>query len=221
MRQFVYSFAEGSEDMKSLLGSKGASLAEMTRTGLPVPFGFTVTTEACGKYYEDGKIISDDIANEIFEKLTELEHVTGKLFGDISNPLIVSVRIGAEIYVPGIIDTVLNLGLNDETAAGLSALSGNERFAYDSYKRFIRMFGETVMNVPRDKFETEAEKLASDDPKEAAEAYKALILKETREEFPQDPKKQLIMAVAAAFGSWSTEEAEKFRHCLLYTSRCV
>lgn len=144
MRQFVYSFAEGSGDMKSLLGSKGASLAEMTRTGLPVPFGFTVTTEACGKYYEDGKTISEDITDEIFEKLAELEHVTGKFFGDMSNPLIVSVRTGAEIHVPGIIDTVLNLGLNDETAAGLSALSGNERFAYDSYKRFIRMFGETV-----------------------------------------------------------------------------
>lgn len=211
MRQFVYSFAEGSGDMKSLLGSKGASLAEMTRTGLPVPFGFTVTTEACGKYYEDGKTISEDITDEIFEKLAELEHVTGKLFGDMSNPLIVSVRTGAETHVPGIIDTVLNLGLNDETAAGLSALSGNERFAYDSYKRFIRMFGETVMNVPKDKFETEAEKLASDEPKEAAEAYKALILKETREEFPQDPKKQLIMAAAAAFESWGTEEAEKFR----------
>ena len=211
MRQFVYSFVEGSKDMGGLLGRKGASLAEMARTGLPVPFGFIVTTDACRSYYEDGNIISEEISKEIFEKLAELENVTGKSFGDRENPLIVSVRTGAEIYVPGLVDTVLNLGLNDETVLGLSALSGNESFAYDSYKRFIRMFGEAVMNVPKEKFDSLADSEALSEPKKAVEAYKALVFAETKEEFPQNPKYQLIKAVSAAFDSWSGEEAENYR----------
>ncbi|MCI8630812.1 MAG: hypothetical protein HFG67_00885 [Firmicutes bacterium] len=211
MRQFVCSFAEGSKDMESLLGSKGASLAEMTKTGLPVPFGFTVTTEACMQYYEDSKVISEDILQEIFEKLKELENVTGKYFGDAQNPLLVSVRAGTQTYVPGVMDAVLNLGLNDETAGGLSELSGNESFAYDSYKMFIRMFGETVMHVPKDRFEAAADSLDGEDSKKIAEAYKAVIFAETNEQFPQNPKSQLIRAVEAAFESWNSDEAENYR----------
>ena len=134
MKKFVYSFNEGSKDMKDLLGGKGANLAEMTKIGLPVPFGFTVTTEACNRYYDEGKKIGDDIVASIFEKLEELENTTGKKFGDIENPLLVSVRSGAKISMPGMMDTILNLGLNDQTVEGLAALTENPRFAYDSYR---------------------------------------------------------------------------------------
>ena len=137
MKKFVYSFNEGSKDMRDLLGGKGANLAEMTKIGLPVPFGFTVTTEACNRYYEENQTIADDIVASIFEKLEELENVTGKKFGSVENPLLVSVRSGAKISMPGMMDTILNLGLNDETVEGLSALTENPRFAYDSYRRFI------------------------------------------------------------------------------------
>ena len=134
MKKFVYSFNEGSKDMKDLLGGKGANLAEMTKIGLPVPFGFTVTTEACNRYYDEGKKIGDDIVASIFEKLEELENTTGKKFGDVENPLLVSVRSGAKISMPGMMDTILNLGLNDQTVEGLAALTENPRFAYDSYR---------------------------------------------------------------------------------------
>ncbi|MDD4367148.1 MAG: PEP/pyruvate-binding domain-containing protein, partial [Eubacteriales bacterium] len=152
MKKFVYSFNEGSKDMRDLLGGKGANLAEMTKIGLPVPFGFTVTTEACNRYYEEGKKIGDDIIKEIFEKLTDLEKVTEKQFGNPQNPLLVSVRSGAVFSMPGMMDTILNLGLNDETVEGLAKLTGNERFAYDSYRRFIQMFGDVVMEISKAKF---------------------------------------------------------------------
>ena len=153
MKKFVYSFNEGSKDMRDLLGGKGANLAEMTKIGLPVPFGFTVTTEACNRYYEEGKTIGDDIVAAIFEKMEELENVSGKKFGDVENPLLVSVRSGAKISMPGMMDTILNLGLNDETVEGLSALTENPRFAYDSYRRFIQMFGDVVMEIDKRKFD--------------------------------------------------------------------
>ena len=142
MEKFVYSFNEGSKDMRDILGGKGANLAEMTKIGLPVPFGFTVTTEACNRYYDEGQVIADDIRTSIFEKLEELENVTGKKFGSVENPLLVSVRSGAKISMPGMMDTILNLGLNDDTVEGLAALTENPRFAYDSYRRFIQMFGD-------------------------------------------------------------------------------
>ena len=151
-KKFVYSFNEGSKDMKMMLGGKGANLAEMTKIGLPVPFGFTVTTDACKKYYEDGGKIEDGIMEEIREKLVELENVMGKKLGDPTDPLLVSVRSGAPISMPGMMDTVLNLGLNDETVVAMGKLTDNDRFAYDSYRRFIRMFGDVVMEVPMKKF---------------------------------------------------------------------
>ena len=147
MGKFVYSFNEGSKDMRDLLGGKGANLAEMTKIGLPVPFGFTVTTEACTRYYQEGQTIGQDIVDDIYVKLADLEAVTEKKFGDAANPLLVSVRSGAKISMPGMMDTILNLGLNDETVEGLSALTENPRFAYDSYRRFIQMFGDVVTSA--------------------------------------------------------------------------
>ena len=153
MEKFVYSFNEGSKEMKNLLGGKGANLAEMTKIGLPVPFGFTVTTAACNKYYEEGEKIAENTVESIFKKLEELEEVTDKKFGSIENPLLVSVRSGAVISMPGMMDTILNLGLNDETVQGLAKLTANDRFAYDSYRRFIQMFGDVVMEIPKSKFD--------------------------------------------------------------------
>ena len=153
MKKFVYSFNEGSKDMRDLLGGKGANLAEMTKIGLPVPFGFTVTTEACTRYYEEGQTIGQDIIDDIFVKLADLENVSGKKFGDVANPLLVSVRSGAKISMPGMMDTILNLGLNDETVEGLSALTENPRFAYDSYRRFMQMFGDVVMGISKSKYD--------------------------------------------------------------------
>lgn len=152
-KKFVYSFNEGSKDMRDLLGGKGANLAEMTRIGLPVPFGFTVTTQACNRYYEENQTIGEDIVADIFEKLSDLENVTGKQFGSVENPLLVSVRSGAKISMPGMMDTILNLGLNDETVEGLAKLTENPRFAYDSYRRFIQMFGDVVMEIAKSKFD--------------------------------------------------------------------
>ena len=153
MGKFVYSFSEGSKDMRSLLGGKGANLAEMTRIGLPVPYGFTVTTEACTRYYEEGRMIGEDIIAEIYEKLAELEAVTEKKFGDKENPLLVSVRSGSVFSMPGMMDTILNLGLNDETVESLARLTENDRFAYDSYRRFIQMFGDVVLEIPKSEFD--------------------------------------------------------------------
>lgn len=153
MKKYVYSFNEGAKDMRELLGGKGANLAEMSRIGLPVPFGFTVTTEACGRYYEEDQTIAEDIRAAIAEKIQDLEHVTGKTFGSKENPLLVSVRSGAAVSMPGMMDTILNLGLNDESIEGLAALTGSRRFALDSYRRFIQMFGDVVLGIPKAKFD--------------------------------------------------------------------
>lgn len=223
MKKFVYSFNEGSKDMKSLLGGKGANLAEMTKIGLPVPFGFTVTTEACNEYYTQGKTLSDGIVTEIFDKLSDLENVTGKNFGDSSNPLLVSVRSGAVFSMPGMMDTILNLGLNDETVAGMAALTGNDRFAYDSFRRFIQMYGDVVLEIHKNKFDSifDAKKqekncqfdveLKTEDLKEIIVEYKKLVLTDTGVEFPQDPKEQLMGAVMAVFRSWNNERAILYR----------
>lgn len=223
MGKFVYSFNEGSKDMRDLLGGKGANLAEMTKIGLPVPFGFTVTTEACTRYYDEGQTIGQDIVDDIYVKLADLEAVTEKKFGDVSNPLLVSVRSGAKISMPGMMDTILNLGLNDETVEGLSALTENPRFAYDSYRRFMQMFGDVVMGISKSKydeifdgqkeskgvqFDTE---LDTDDLKEVIKGYKALYKKEIGNDFPQDPKEQLMEAIKAVFRSWNTERAILYR----------
>ena len=223
MKKFVYSFNEGSKDMRDLLGGKGANLAEMTKIGLPVPFGFTVTTEACNRYYEEGKTIGEDIVESIFEKLEELENVTGKKFGDVSNPLLVSVRSGAKISMPGMMDTILNLGLNDETVEGMAALTENPRFAYDSYRRFIQMFGDVVMEIDKRKFDAifdgkKEEKgcqfdvdLTTEDLKEIITGYKALVKEEMGRDFPQEPKDQLMEAVMAVFRSWNNDRAILYR----------
>ena len=223
MKKFVYSFNEGSKDMKDLLGGKGANLAEMTKIGLPVPFGFTVTTEACNRYYDEGKKIGDDIVASIFEKLEELENTTGKKFGDVENPLLVSVRSGAKISMPGMMDTILNLGLNDQTVEGLAALTENPRFAYDSYRRFIQMFGDVVMEIAKTKFDAifDAKKeehgyefdvdLTTEDLKEIIVGYKALVKEEMGRDFPQDPKDQLMEAIMAVFRSWNNDRAILYR----------
>ncbi|MBN7772690.1 pyruvate, phosphate dikinase [Clostridium aminobutyricum] len=223
MGKFVYSFNEGSKDMRHLLGGKGANLAEMTKIGLPVPFGFTVTTEACNRYYSEDCIIAEDTEEEIFQKLTELENVTGKSFGDVSNPLLVSVRSGAVFSMPGMMDTILNLGLNDETVEGLAKLTENDRFAYDSYRRFIQMFGDVVLEISKSKFDAifDAKKeekgckfdvdLETDDLKAIIVDYKALVQSEIGRAFPQEPKEQLMEAVMAVFRSWNNERAILYR----------
>ena len=223
MKKFVYYFIDGSKDMKDLLGGKGANLAEMTKIGLPVPFGFTVTTEACNRYYDEGKKIGDDIVASIFEKLEELENTTGKKFGDVENPLLVSVRSGAKISMPGMMDTILNLGLNDQTVEGLAALTENPRFAYDSYRRFIQMFGDVVMEIAKTKFDAifDAKKeehgyefdvdLTTEDLKEIIVGYKALVKEEMGRDFPQEPKDQLMEAIMAVFRSWNNDRAILYR----------
>lgn len=223
MKKFVYSFNEGSKDMRDLLGGKGANLAEMTKIGLPVPFGFTVTTEACNRYYDENRTIGEDIIQDIYVKLSDLENVTGKKFGDAGNPLLVSVRSGAKISMPGMMDTVLNLGLNDDTVVGLAKLTENERFAYDSYRRFIQMFGDVVLEISKTKFDAifdakkEAEgceidvELTTDHLKDIIAEYKTLVKKEIGKDFPQDPKDQLMEAIKAVFRSWNTERAVLYR----------
>jgi len=222
-KKYVYSFREGNASMRSLLGGKGANLAEMVKIGLPVPMGFTVTTEACKKYYEEGEKISEEILSQIFEALDNLEKEMGKKLGDIQDPLLVSVRSGAVFSMPGMMDTILNLGLNDESVKGLAAKTGNERFAYDSYRRFIQMFGNVVMGVEHDIFETIIESVKEKknitlDPEMDAEGWKEVIslykekIKEvTGREFPQEPKEQLLMAVEAVFKSWNNQRAKVYR----------
>lgn len=209
MAKYVYSFNEGSKDMRGLLGGKGANLAEMTSIGLPVPFGFTVTTEACTRYYEDGETIDSEIEEEIFGKLKELEDVTGKKFGDLQTPLLVSVRSGSPFSMPGMMDTVLNLGMNDETAEAMIKLTGDESFVMDSYKRFIQMFADVVKGVDKKKFDIEAEKI--NDLKQIIVNYKKIYREETGEEFPQNPQTQLMEAVRAVFRSWNNERAVLYR----------
>lgn len=223
MKKYVYSFDQGSKEMKSILGGKGANLAEMNKIGLPVPPGFTITTEACNKYYDDGKKIEDNIKEMIFENLDILEKKTNKKLGDPKNPLLVSVRSGAVISMPGMMDTVLNLGLNDKTTDGLGDKTQNPRFAYDSYRRFIQMFGDVVLGISKYKFDNilDSVKVANDTEndtdldvdnlKEIVSRYKELVKRETRQEFPQEPKKQLMMAVNAVFESWNNARAIVYR----------
>ena len=222
-KKYVYLFKEGNKDMRNLLGGKGANLAEMTNIGLPVPQGFTITTEACTRYYEDGEKISDDILNEIKKYLRKLEEITGKKFGDENDPLLVSVRSGARASMPGMMDTILNLGLNDKTVISMAKLTNNERFAYDSYRRFIQMFSDVVMQIEKSKFETildEIKKengakydtdLTADNLKEVVKRYKELYKKEMGKEFPQDPEEQLIESVKAVFRSWNNQRAIVYR----------
>jgi len=222
-QKYVYLFSEGNASMRNLLGGKGAGLAEMTKIGLPVPQGFTVTTEACTRYYQDGKVIAPEIVEQIFEALKKIEEINGKKFGDPSDPLLVSVRSGARVSMPGMMDTILNLGLNDETVVGLAKRTNNERFAYDSYRRFIQMFSDVVMEVDKNKFEAilDAVKeengatldtdLTAENLKEVVKRYKELYRKEKGHEFPQDPKEQLMEAVKAVFRSWDNPRAIVYR----------
>ena len=222
-KKYVYLFKEGNKDMRNLLGGKGANLAEMTNIGLPVPQGFTITTEACIRYYEDGEKISDGILSEIKKYLKKLEEITGKKFGDENDPLLVSVRSGARASMPGMMDTILNLGLNDKTVISMAKLTNNERFAYDSYRRFIQMFSDVVMQIEKSKFETildEIKKengakydtdLTTDNLKEVVKRYKKLYKKEMGKEFPQDPEEQLIESVKAVFRSWNNQRAIVYR----------
>lgn len=222
-KKYVYLFSEGAASMRNLLGGKGANLAEMTTIGIPVPQGFTVTTEACNKYYDDGKNISAEVKSEIFEYLTKLENIAGKKFGDLSNPLLVSVRSGARASMPGMMDTILNLGLNDETVEVMANLTGNPRFAYDSYRRFIQMFADVVMDVQKKLFEGIMDEmkekknvkfdldLDANDLKELVVKFKALYKKEKGEDFPSDPKIQLIEAITAVFRSWDNPRANVYR----------
>ncbi len=223
MEKYVYSFSEGNKDMRNLLGGKGANLAEMKSIGLPVPNGFTVTTEACNKYYDDGKVISEEVKKQIFEKLDELEKISGKKMGDLKNPLLVSVRSGARASMPGMMDTVLNLGLNDEVAKNFAEANKNKRFAYDSYRRFIMMFADVVKGYSKSSFERVLDEfkesknakfdtdLDAEDMYEIAMKFKNIYKELSGEEFPQDPKVQLIEAVTAVFRSWNNERAIIYR----------
>lgn len=223
MTKYVYAFKEGNKDMRNLLGGKGANLAEMTGIGLPVPRGFTVTTEACIKYYDDGEDISKEIKDEILEHLSSLEEETGKKFGDMKNPLLVSVRSGARASMPGMMDTVLNLGLNDEVAKGFAEATNNARFVYDSYRRFIQMFADVVMGFPKSSFERKFDvikeekgvnfdtELTAEDLMEVVEIYKAEYKNHAGVDFPQDPKEQLMEAVKAVFRSWNNDRAITYR----------
>ena len=223
MDKFVYNFNEGSKDDKHLLGGKGANLAEMTKIGLPVPPGFTITTKACVKYYNDNLTISNDIKEEIFNNLSILEKQLNKTFGGAENPLLISVRSGSVVSMPGMMDTILNLGLNDETVEALANSTGNSAFAYDSYRRFIQMFSDVVMGLPKHKFEyllfdikkekgyNSDSELTTDDLKGLIKQYKELYKKETKEDFPQDPNTQLLLAVQAVFKSWNNSRAVLYR----------
>ncbi|MBE3591697.1 MAG: pyruvate, phosphate dikinase [Thermoanaerobacter sp.] len=222
-KKYVYLFSEGDASMRDLLGGKGANLAEMTKLGLPVPQGFTVTTEACTRYYHDGKTIAPEIVEQIYEYMAKLEEITGKKFGDPTNPLLVSVRSGARVSMPGMMDTILNLGLNDETVEGLAKATNNERFAYDSYRRFIQMFSDVVMGIDKNKFEAILDEvkeengakfdtdLTAENLKEVVKRFKELYKKEMGVDFPQDPKEQLLEAVKAVFRSWDNPRAIVYR----------
>jgi pyruvate, orthophosphate dikinase len=221
--KYVYFFEEGKRDMKSLLGGKGANLAEMTNIGLPVPPGFTITTECCKAYYNDNKVISDSAVEEVKEAMKKLEQKTLKGFGDIDNPLLVSVRSGSVFSMPGMMDTILNLGLNDETVEGLKKSTQNGRFAYDSYRRFIQMFGDVVLGIEKYKFDMVFNKIKEDagiqldyqlteeSLRMIIEDYKKIIARESGKPFPQDPITQLIMAIRAVFDSWNNTKAVIYR----------
>ena len=222
-KKYVYLFSEGNATMKNLLGGKGANLAEMTNLGIPVPQGFTVTTEACNKYYADGKVISKEVIEQIQSSIVKLEEIAGKKFGSNEDPLLVSVRSGARASMPGMMDTILNLGLNDEAVEVVARKTSNPRFAYDSYRRFIQMFSDVVMGIEKRLFENvlDEEKeakgykfdtdLTAEDLKEIVSKYKAIYKKEKGEDFPQDPKVQLIESITAVFRSWDNPRAIVYR----------
>ena len=222
-KKYVYLFKEGNADMRELLGGKGANLAEMTRIGLPVPQGFTISTEACTRYYDDGEKIGEDIEKQIYEALATTEQVVGKKFGDENDPWLVSVRSGARASMPGMMDTILNLGLNDVSVKGLAKLTDNEHFAYDAYRRFIAMFSDVVMEIKKSKFEDVLDEfkekrgvkfdrdLTADDLKEVVERFKAIYKAEKGVDFPQDPKEQLMEAIKAVFRSWNNPRAIYYR----------
>ena len=222
-KKYVYDFEEGNAQMRKILGGKGAGLAEMTRIGLPVPPGFTITTEACIEYYQKGSHFIDEIWPTILEHLKRLEQKLGKKFGDTNNPLLVSVRSGAPISMPGMMDTILNVGLNDETVKALARLTNDERFAYDAYRRLIQMFGSIVMGIDKDKFERELDavkekygvkydaELPVEGVKEVVERFKKVYKEETGEDFPQDPLVQLRRAIETVFRSWNNPRAIKYR----------
>ncbi len=221
--KYVYQFSEGNGKMRELLGGKGANLAEMTNLGLPVPNGFTITTEACTRYYEDGKTIASDIMAEIMENIEKLEKITGKKFGDKENPLLVSVRSGARASMPGMMDTILNLGLNEDVLEVLIRKSNNPRWAWDCYRRFIQMYSDVVMEVGKKYFETLIDKmkeekgvtldteLSADDLKVLAGQFKAEYKDKIGEDFPSDPKDQLFGAIKAVFRSWDNPRANIYR----------
>ncbi len=222
-KKYCYLFSEGNANMREILGGKGANLAEMTNIGLPVPQGFTISTEACTQYYEDGRQINDEIMAEIMEYIVKMEGVTGKKFGDLENPLLVSVRSGARASMPGMMDTILNLGLNEEVVEVMAKKSGNARWAYDCYRRFIQMYSDVVMEVGKKYFEELIDKmkeekgvkldveLTADDLKELANQFKAEYKAKIGSDFPSDPKEQLIGAVKAVFRSWDNPRANVYR----------
>ncbi|MGZ6256102.1 MAG: PEP/pyruvate-binding domain-containing protein, partial [Candidatus Limnocylindria bacterium] len=221
--QLIYTFREGNAGMRALLGGKGAGLAEMTNAGLPVPPGFTITTEACNAYYAAGKELPPGLWDDVLAHMSALEEESGKRFGDPANPLLVSVRSGAAFSMPGMMDTVLNLGLNPDTVAGLIALTGNERFGYDAWRRFVAMFGRIVLEVPASVFdepfdELKAERsahldtdLKADDLRLAADRFLAIVEERTGSPFPIDPYRQLELAIRAVFDSWFGKRAHDYR----------
>ena len=222
-KKWVYLFEEGKSEMRSLLGGKGANLAEMTNIGLPVPPGFTITTEACNEYLALNQNFPEGCLEQTFAALSKLEEKTGKTFGDKDNPLLVSVRSGAAVSMPGMMDTILNLGLNDESVQGLAVLSGDERFAYDCYRRFIQMFGNVVLEMEHSHFDDIIEKhkrklglifdyeIPAGELKEIINEYKAQVKQDKAIDFPQDVREQLIMAIKAVFGSWDNQRAIVYR----------
>ena len=224
-KKYVYLFSEGNANMRELLGGKGANLAEMTNIGLPVPQGFTITTEACNRYYEDGRQINDEIMSQVMEYVERIELLNDKKFGDLNNPLLVSVRSGARASMPGMMDTILNLGLNDDVVAAMISRNPSpefERFVYDSYRRFIQMFSDVVMEVGKKYFEKlidemkEAKgvkydvELTAEDLKNLAQQFKAEYKKQIGEEFPSDPIIQLKEAIKAVFRSWDNPRANVY-----------
>ena len=223
MAKWVYMFTEGNAGMRNLLGGKGANLAEMTNLGLPVPQGFTITTEACTQYYEDGRQINDEIMGQIMEAIVKMENITGKRFGDKENPLLVSVRSGARASMPGMMDTILNLGLNEDVVEILAAKSQNPRWAWDCYRRFIQMFSDVVMGVGKEYFERLIDKMKAEkgvkqdvelsavDLHALADQFKEEYRKEIGDDFPDDPKVQLMEAIKAVFRSWDNPRANVYR----------
>ena len=222
-KKYLYLFSEGNKDMREILGGKGANLAEMTNAGMPVPQGFTISTEACTQYYNDGRQINEGIMADIYEYIGKMEEIVGKKFGDPANPLLVSVRSGARASMPGMMDTILNLGLNDEVVEGLAKKTGNPRFAYDSYRRFVQMFSDVVMEMNKSEFEkiidemkeakgvTQDVELDADDMKALVAKFKSLYKEKMGADFPTDPKTQLIEAVKAVFRSWDNPRANVYR----------